>query len=126
MELSKAFDRLPPNLIKDKLKAYGLSKDAVDLIDDYMSNRKQCVKIGEKCSSFLNIIKGVPPGSILGPLIFNTFTNDIFISLFNYADDNTISFSHSDFATLVEIPIRESKVLPGLIYSADYILLFVL
>ena len=67
MDLSKAFDCLSPSLIKDKLIAYGLSNDAVDLIDDYLSKRKQCVKIGEKCSSFLNFIKGVPQGSILGP-----------------------------------------------------------
>ena len=116
MDLSKAFDCLSPSLIKDKLIAYGLSNDAVDLIDDYLSNRKQCVKIGEKCSSFLNIIKGVPQGSILGSLIFNIFINDIFYfvdkaKLFNYADDNTLSCSHSDFATLVEILVRESKVL---------------
>ena len=107
MDQSKAFECL--NLIKDKLNAYGLSKDAVEQIDDYLSNRK-------KCSSFLNIIKGVPKGSILGPLIFNIFINDIFYfidkaKLFNYADDNTMSLSHSDFATLVEILVRESKVL---------------
>ena len=116
MDLSKAFDCLPPNLIKAKLIAYGLSDDAVTLADSYLSDRKQCVKISEKCSSFLNIIKGVPQGSILGPLIFNIFLNDIFYfivkaKLFNYADDNTLSFSHLDFSTLVEILIRESKVL---------------
>ena len=52
MDLSKAFDCLPPNLIKAKLVAYGLSKDAVMLIESYLSDRKQCVKISEKCSSF--------------------------------------------------------------------------
>ena len=71
MDLSKAFDCLPPNLIKDKLAAYGLSTNAVELINIYLSDRKQCVKIGEKCSTFLKIIKGVPQGSILVPLIFD-------------------------------------------------------
>ena len=116
MDLSKAFDCLPPDLITEKLRAYGLSNDAVELIHDYLSNRKQCVKIGEHCSSFQKITKGVPQGSILGPLIFNIFLNDIFYfiekgKLFNYADDNTLSFSHPDFVTLLTVLEQESRVL---------------
>ena len=116
MDLSKAFDCLPPNLITEKLIAYGLSSNAVELINDYLSNRKQCVKIGNFCSTFLDIIKGVPQGSILGPLIFNIFINDIFYfidkaKLFNYADDNTLSYSHPDFSTLIEVLENESRKL---------------
>ena len=72
--------------------------DAVDLIHGYLTDRKQCVKNGEHCSSFQRITKGVPQGSILGPLIFNTVLNDMFYfiekgKLFNYADDNSIFFT---------------------------------
>ena len=113
MDLSKAFDCLPHSLIRDKLTAYGLSKNAVNLINDYLSERKQCVQIGNHQSTFQNIIKGVPQGSILGPLLFDIFLNDIFYfikegKLFNYADENTLSFSHPVFATLIVILERES------------------
>ena len=78
MDLSKAFDCLPHDLILAKLNAYGLSANACDFLGSYLTNRKQRVKVGQFRSSWLNIIKGVPQGSILGPLLFNIFMNDIF------------------------------------------------
>ena len=70
-------------------------------MDSYLSNRKQCVKIGSVCSLFSEIYKGVPQGSILAPVLFKTFINDIFCfisksSWYNYADDNTLSYSDTD------------------------------
>ena len=67
MDLSKAFDCLPHDLLLEKLRAYGLSPNAVGLMESYLPNRKQQVRIGSYTSSWENIIKGVPQGSILGP-----------------------------------------------------------
>ena len=60
MDLSKAFDCLPHGLIIDKLAAYGLSDSACSLLQSYLSDRKQMVKLGHCKSTFLKIIKGVP------------------------------------------------------------------
>ena len=116
MDLSKAFDCLPHNLLKAKLKAYGLSTKAVDLLDSYLSNRQQRVKLGPATSSWESLFKGVPQGSILGPLIFNIFINDIFYvikhgTLYNYADDNTLSFIHKNLNILKEVLQGESILL---------------
>ena len=78
MDLSKAFDCLPHDLLLLKLKYYGLSDKALKLMESYLTNRKQCVKLGSTKRDFESILKGVPQGSILGPVLFNIFINDIF------------------------------------------------
>ena len=104
LDLSKAFDCLPHSLLIAKLQAYGFDKNACNLIHSYLINRKQRVKIGDSRSEWLHLIKGVPQGSILGPLLFNIFLNDIFYSingLYNYADDNTLSI-HGKTVSIVK------------------------
>ena len=72
---------------------------AVDILDSYLTNRQQRVKLGSETSKWETLFKGVPRGSILGSLIINTFINDIFHAikqgtLYNYSDDNNLSFIH--------------------------------
>ena len=116
MDLSKAFDCLPHDILLCKLKCYGLSKTSIDLLTSYLSHRKQQIKVGSSVSSWAHIIKGVPQGSILGPLLFNVFINDIFYfihkgTLYNYADDNTLSYCTSNFDELVNVLQEESNIL---------------
>ena len=63
------FDSLPHDLIIAKLAAYGLSIKSLKLIFSYLNNRKQRVKVGSSYSEWLEIMYGVPQGSILGPLL---------------------------------------------------------
>jgi hypothetical protein len=81
MEILKAFDCLPHDLLLLKLNAYGLSKSSLDLLYSYLTNRKQCVKLNQNLSNMLPIFKGVPQGSILGPILFKNVINDLFFSV---------------------------------------------
>ena len=80
-DLSKAFDCLSHDLLLAKLHAYGFSLSALKLIHSYLKNRKQRTKIDSTYSTWEEILFGVLQGSILGPLLFNTFLCDLFFSM---------------------------------------------
>ena len=75
MDLSKAFDCLPHDLLISKLSAYGLTESATRLIANYLTSRKQRVRIGQAASDFCAIINGVPQGSLLFFSIFLSMTS---------------------------------------------------
>ena len=107
MDLSKAFDCLPHDILLCKLSAYGLSPKSVELLRNYLTGRKQQIKLQGDLSSWADIQKGVPQDSILGPLLFKIFINDIFYfieygTLYNYADDNTLSYVNDNYEKLID------------------------
>ena len=114
MDLSKAFDCIPHDLLIAKLLAYGVHEKIVHIFYSYLQGRKQCVKINNISSDFLDIISGVPQSSIAGPILFNVFINDFFYfirnaSVHNFADDNTITSFAKSVTNLIKILEDESK-----------------
>ena len=95
MDLSKAYDCLPHDLLIAKLAAYGFRINSLCLMYYYLNNRYQRVKIGSIRSSPRTINVGVPQRSVLGPMLFNISINDLFLisldsEICKFADDNTI------------------------------------
>ena len=97
-DLSKAFDCLDHELLTAKLNAYGFTMSALRLINDYLSNRKQRTKIENAYNTWLDIIFGVPQGSIPGQLLFNVFLADLFFTV----NDIDIADNVDDLLTSLE------------------------
>ena len=94
MDLSKAFNTLNHDLEIAKLEAYGFSKNSLNYFQSYLRNRLQRTNVNNNFSLWKDIFAGVRQGSILGPLMFNVYINDIFlfpdnVCSSNYHDTNT-------------------------------------
>ena len=107
MDLSNAVDTLNHlKLLIAKLHAYGCNRDSLKLINDYLSNKWQGTKINRGFSGWAELIQGVPPGSALGPLLFNIYLSDLFYltestEVCNFADDTTFFACDKDLKTLI-------------------------
>lgn len=106
IDFSKAFDSLSHQILADKLFACGIRGKPLDLLKSYLQNRQQYVCLQGSKSPFLSISRGVPQGSILGPLLFNLYINDLVnidksAKFVIYADDSTILFSGPNVGDLV-------------------------
>ena len=101
IDLEKAFDTVNHNIILDKLKYYGIRGPAHQWFSSYLSSRKQKVNVEGVSSNFLDITCGVPQGSILGPLLFLLYINDMNKSVkhscvYHFADDTNLLYKNKD------------------------------
>ena len=111
IDLSKAFDCICHNLLLANLKAYGLCDTALKLLRSFLHERKQRVICNNSCSNWTPICCGVPQGSLLSPLLFNIFMNDMNeavndSSLRLYADDTTQYMADKN-ATVLQFSLNQ-------------------
>ena len=106
IDFKKAFDLVDSNILLYKLGHYGLNNHALKMIENYLSNRNQIVKYNNVSSSLQPVCYGVPQGSILGPLLFTIFINDLPLIVDEnkmklFADDSSLMNAAENFDQLV-------------------------
>ena len=114
MDLSKAFDTINHDILLTKLYHYGFRGVSNEWFCNYLSNRQQFVSYNAARSPNENVKCGVPQGSILGPLLFILYMNDIcytskLLKTILFADDTTVFYSHTNIHVLTDVINNELK-----------------
>ena len=115
LDLSKALDTINHGLIIAILHAYSFSTDALEVLSSYLQDRWQRVKINTTFSSWTQFLEEVPQGSVLGPIFFNIYINDIFFALkgvdiCNFVDDRTPYVCNSNLKSVIETLEHNSEL----------------
>lgn len=108
IDLAKAFDTVSHTLLLESLNNIGIRGSTLDLFESYLSGRHQCVKINDFLSDLRRIEYGVPQGTVLGPILFNIYLNDLFSvqtkgNITTYADDTAIFYTAENWMVLKHI-----------------------
>ena len=114
--MDQAYDCLPHDLLIAKLQAYGLDKPSLNLVNDYLRFWKQREKFASSYSDSANVTRGIPQRSILGPLLFNIFINDIFLfieesDICKFADDITLFSCGDNLSVILKSLEHDMKIL---------------
>ena len=125
IELSSAFDCLSHDLLIAKLNAFGCRRRALKFTLSYLSQRKQRVKINGSFSGWKTTSVGVPQGSVLGPLLFNIYINDMFVfisnsQICNSADDTTLYVIEQDIEQAIKT-LEQDVVIRRAWFKKNYI-----
>ena len=115
IDLSKAFDTVNHDILISKLRRYGITGTNLDWFKNYLTNRKQRVTYDGSLTKTKRIVCGVPQGSILGPLLFLIYVNDLYktsklLDFILFADDTNLFYSHTNLKTLFETVNIELKL----------------
>ena len=108
IDVSKAFDSLNHGILLNKLEHYGVRGYVLNWFSSYLTNRFQYTESNNVCSSYALLVSGVPQGSVLGPLLYLIYVNDIFyvsnvIKTVLYADDTVLIASSFNIASLITL-----------------------